>query len=93
MNLNENIKKLRMERGLNQVEFARKMSVTKQCVSNWENDNVVPSVEMLMRLADFFSVSTDYLLGRTEQRVLDVGNLDDTTVAHLSLLIDDLKRK
>lgn len=93
MNLNENIKKLRMERGLNQVEFARRMSVTKQCVSNWENDNVVPSVEMLMRLADFFSVSTDYLLGRTEQRVLDVGDLDDTRVAHLSLLIDDLKRK
>lgn len=51
--LNENIKNLRMKAGLNQVEFARKMGITKQCVSNWENDNVVPSVEMLLKLSDF----------------------------------------
>ena len=93
MDLNENIKKLRVERGLNQVEFAKKINVTKQCVSNWENDNVVPSVEMLVRLADFFSVSTDYLLGRSEQRVLNVDGLDDAKVAHLTLLVSDLKNK
>ena len=63
--LNENIKKLRMAKGLNQVEFAKSLSVTKQCVSNWENDNVIPSIEMLCKIADFFEVSTDYLLGRT----------------------------
>ena len=51
--LNENIKELRMQCGLNQVEFAQKMNVTKQCVSNWENDNVLPSIEMLVKMADF----------------------------------------
>ena len=51
--LNENIKELRIQRGLNQVEFAQKMNVTKQCVSNWENDNVLPSIEMLLKMADF----------------------------------------
>ena len=45
-NLNENIRRLRMQYGVNQVEFAKKMNVTKQCVSNWENDNVLPSIEM-----------------------------------------------
>ena len=44
MLLNENIKKLRMARGLNQVDFAKKMGVSKQCVSNWENDNVKDEV-------------------------------------------------
>ena len=51
--LNENIRELRLAAGLNQVEFAQKMNVTKQCVSNWENDNVQPSIEMLVRMADF----------------------------------------
>jgi len=63
--------------GLNQVEFARKMNVTKQCVSNWENDNVQPSIEMLTKLADFFKVSTDFLLGRSESKAIDVSELSE----------------
>ena len=62
--LNENIKRLRIARGMNQVEFARLIGVTKQCVSNWENDNVIPSIEMLVKIADAFNVKTDLLLGR-----------------------------
>ena len=54
LSLNENIKKLRISKGLNQVEFAKLIGVTKQRASNWENDNVVPSVDMLCKLADFF---------------------------------------
>ena len=90
--LNENIKKLRIARGLNQVEFSKILCVTKQCVSNWENDNVVPSIDMLCKLADFFGVSTDYLLGRSEKRVVEVSNLTDEQIAHLSSLVDDLSK-
>lgn len=60
--LNENIKRLRISHGMNQVEFARLLGVTKQCVSNWENDNVLPSIDMLTKIADVFKVRTDYLL-------------------------------
>ena len=35
---------------MNQVEFARLVGVTKQCVSNRENDNVLPSIEMLVKI-------------------------------------------
>jgi len=76
--------------GINQVEFAKIMNVTKQCVSNWENDNVLPSIDMLMKLADYFHVSTDYLLGRTEQRTIAVSALSEEKIAHLTLLIKDL---
>lgn len=76
--------------GLNQVEFAKKLNVTKQCVSNWENDNVLPSIEMLLKLADFFKVSTDYLLGRSETKTIDVTELSDEQIAHLRLIINDL---
>lgn len=90
--LNENIKRLRMQRGLNQVEFAKRMNVTKQCVSNWENDNVLPSIEMLIRIADFFFVTTDYLLGREIKSVIDTDGLTEEQVTHLQLLITDLKK-
>ena len=90
--LNNNIKKLRLGMGLNQVEFAKKLDITKQCVSNWENDNVLPSIDMLMKLADLFKVSTDYLLGRSEARVLDVTELSDEQVAHLRMIIRDMSR-
>ena len=90
--LNENIKKLRIVRGLNQVEFAKILCVTKQCVSNWENDNVVPSIDMLCKIADFFEVSTDYLLGRSERRVIEVSSLTDEQIAHVTSLIYDLTK-
>lgn len=88
--LNENIKKLRIARGLNQVEFAKILCVTKQCVSNWENDNVVPSIDMLCKIADFFGVSTDYLLGRSQKRVIEVSGLNEEQIAYLTSLINDL---
>ena len=88
--LNENIKILRIARGLNQVEFAKTLCVTKQCVSNWENDNVVPSIDMLCKIADFFGVSTDYLLGRSERRVVEVSNLTEEQISHITSIVNDL---
>ena len=90
--LNENIKKLRLARGLNQVEFAKAMGVSKQCVSNWENDNVMPSIEMLVKIADFFNVTTDYVLGRNEKQHIDVSGLSDEQIAHISLIVSDFTK-
>ena len=72
MNISENIRQLRIAKGINQVELAKELGVTKQCVSNWENDNILPSIEMLIKIADFFGVSTDFLLGITKEKVIDI---------------------
>lgn len=90
--LNENIKRLRTAMGLNQVEFGRAMGVTKQCVSNWENDNVVPSIDMLVKLADFFNTSTDTLLGREERSYIDTSDLTPEQRGHITLIINDFKK-
>lgn len=90
MLLNENIKKLRVARGINQVEFGRALGVSKQCVSNWENDNVMPSIEMLCKIADFFNVTTDYVLGRNEKTYIDVSGLTDEQISHISLIVGDM---
>ena len=62
------IKYLRQTRELTQVQLADKLGVAKQSISNWENDNIMPSVDMLEKIADFFSVSTDYLLERENRK-------------------------
>ena len=89
--LHANIKMLRQQFGLSQVDFGQRLNVTKQCVSNWENDNVVPSIDMLVKIADFFNVSTDYLLGRESKQTASLDGLTDDHAAHIRLLIGDLK--
>ena len=87
--LNENIRALRISYGYNQVEFSKKLGVTKQCVSNWENDNVVPSIEMLVKIADLFNVTTDFLLGRNDKKQIDISGLTTQQATHISLIIND----
>ena len=91
--LNERIKQLRQAQRLNQVELAAKLSVTKQTVSNWENNNIQPSVDVLERLADLFVVTTDYLLGREEIPRIGVEGLSDMVIQHLRLVILDLQKQ
>lgn len=91
--LGQRINELRQSFGWSQVELAKKLNVSKQTVSNWENDNIQPSIEMLMRLARQFRVSTDYLLGLDEVPHLNVEGVPTTVVAHIALLLEDFCRK
>lgn len=91
--LNENIRKLRQTRGISQVELASALHVSKQCVSNWENDNIQPSIEMLIKLAKFFDVSTDFLLDLGTEETISVNGLTEKEIAHLKFLVQDLREK
>lgn len=74
---NERIKELRLSLGINQVEFGKKLNVSKQCVSNWENDNIQPSIDMLIRICNTFSVTADYLLGIEYSESVDISDLTE----------------
>ncbi len=91
--LGHRINELRQAFGWNQVQLAEKLNITKQTVSNWENENIQPSVEMLLRLAELFHVSTDYLLGREEMVSINVEGLPVAVVAHIAQLVEDLRQK
>ncbi len=91
--LGQRINELRTAFGWNQVELSKKLGVSKQTVSNWENENIQPSIEALIRLADLFGVSTDYLLGRDDKYVMDANGLPVEFVAHLTQIIEDYKNK
>ncbi|SDA14026.1 DNA-binding transcriptional regulator, XRE-family HTH domain [Ruminococcus sp. YE71] len=62
MELGTQIKRLRKERGWNQEEFAEKAYVSRQTVSNWENEKSYPDVHSLLILSDLFGVSLDELV-------------------------------
>ena len=89
--LNIRIKELRTSHGLTQVEFAKQLAVSKQAVSNWENNNIQPSIDMLLKIADFFGVSTDFLLGRSNTCTLNVNGLSLEAIAHIQMLISDIR--
>ena len=91
--LNEKIKKLRLSYNISQVELAKALGVSKQCVSNWENDNVQPSVDMLVKISKYFNVTTDYMLDLEDGEYINADGLNEKAIAHLKLLIDDLKTK
>ena len=76
---------------LSQEELAEKIYVTRQTISNWENDNIQPSIEMLKKLADIFSVSTDYLLGLEKEEFIDVSGLPPGVVTHLRQVVEDFR--
>ena len=91
--LNEKIKELRLLNGFNQVELAKRLGLTKQTISNWENNNIQPSIEMLEALADLFSVSTDYLLGRENNRELNSTGLTNEQLNHIQQIINDIRKQ
>ena len=64
----ERLKKLRNERGLKQREMAEICGVKLRSYQDYEYAKSYPMVPGLIFMADFFDVSTDYLLGRSDQR-------------------------
>ena len=61
------LRDLRRERDLTCKELAKFIEVSPQTINKWENEQIYPSMEKLKKLAKFFDVSTDYLLGNSDE--------------------------
>ena len=55
--LGQNIKQLRLEKNITQKELASLIGVSQRLISNYENDSATPTVENLIKIADYFKVS------------------------------------
>ncbi|MDD7208760.1 MAG: helix-turn-helix transcriptional regulator [Lachnospiraceae bacterium] len=91
--IGEQIKALRIARNMSQVELAAALNVSKQSVSNWENNNILPSVEIIKQLALFFSCSSDYLLELDDstKSYIDISDLNLEQAAHITAIANDMK--
>ena len=82
---------LRSAAGMSQTELAKKLCKSKQSVSNWENNTVMPAVEVLVQICKVFSVSSDYMLDLNTGGSLNTDGLTDEQIMHIQLIINDLK--
>ena len=60
------LKELREEREMTQQNVADGIHTSQRNIGRWENNDVLPSSDFIIKLADFFGVSADYLLERTD---------------------------
>ena len=106
MSLGKRIKQLRQERNWSQDEFAYHAQIDGRQVSRYENDRVVPSVEVIIKIAKAFNVSIDFLLleeaerrpldaasTKLARRVLEIGKLSEDDEKSLIHLIDAIEAK
>ena len=64
----ERLKQLRLENNLTQETLAEKLQIVKSTITKYEKNTREPEFEILIKIADFFGTTTDYLLGRTDKR-------------------------
>ncbi|HIS67214.1 MAG TPA: helix-turn-helix transcriptional regulator, partial [Candidatus Scatomorpha merdipullorum] len=62
MNILDRIQALRRSRGITQEQLADAVGVSRQAVSKWEAEQASPDLERIVAMAEFFDVTTDYLL-------------------------------
>ena len=68
MTFGERLSMLRKERGYTQKTFAQELDVSERCIRAYENGTRHPDFQGLIALADYFDVSLDYLVGRSDHR-------------------------
>lgn len=83
MSFGEILKKLRQEQNLTQEELATKINSSRSNIANYENNNNMPSVEILERLSKIFNVSVDYLLAKTDLRDSERIKLSDEDISFM----------
>lgn len=84
------IRELREDRDLRQIDVSNATGIDQKTLSNYETGKTNPDSYAIIRLADFFGVSTDYLLGRTERsyrKVVDV----EKDINKIKAMLDEIK--
>ncbi|WP_195283716.1 helix-turn-helix domain-containing protein [Harryflintia acetispora] len=85
--LGDRIRSLRKEKGLSQKKLAEIVFVAQQTIGGYEKKGNVPDITVLIRLARFFEVSVDYLIGASDNRTLiSADGLSDSEVSHIENL-------
>lgn len=93
VDFSQRLKQLRKDKHLTQAQVAQLVGVTPSMVSSYETDIRLPSYDVLVRLADVFGVTVDYLLCRQDKRFLDISALSDKQAAVICDMVELLKEK
>ena len=85
MSIGTNIRKLRLSRGLNQQEFAKKLGVSDKAVSTWENDIKTPRMGTIQKIADLFNIKKSQII---EEDITDndIANIDGNDIRYAAYM-------
>ena len=87
------LRELRQSKGLRQDQVANLIGVNKSAISTYENDIRQPSFEILVRLANLYRVTTDYLLGQTNVRSLDLSGLTEEQASYIYGIVEVISKQ
>lgn len=93
VNMGNKLKELRKQKRLTQKQVADRIGLAISAVSSYEAGSRYPSYDVLIKLARIFHVSTDYLLGMTDKKEIDVAGLNEEELEVVSQLVNILKNK
>ena len=91
LGIGEKLKQLRKQKKLSQVTLAERLGVSKSVISAYENEVHLPPYDVLLKLLRIFGVSTDYLLGATSNRTINVDGLTEIQVEALTNIVRELR--
>lgn len=89
----ENIKNLRTKKGLTQSQLADRLWLNKSIISAYENEQRMPSLDVLIKLSYEFNVSIEYLLGIEKHKTIDISDLTDEQISAINNLIELFRKK
>lgn len=93
VDFSQRLKQLRKDKHMTQAQVGERIGVTASMVSSYETDIRLPSYEVIVRIADLFGVTVDYLLCRQDKRFLDISALTDQEAAVVCAMVELLKQK
>lgn len=88
----DNLKLIRKQRGLTQQELGAKLNLSKAVISKYENGIGFPTLDVLMQFAEYFNVTTDFLLGLENDKTIVVTDLSDEQITSLQSIIIEYRK-
>lgn len=86
------LKQLRKSHNLTQEELGLNIGLSKAVISKYENSMGYPTFDMLIQIADYFGVTTDYLLGVAKNKTIDVSSLNETQIEAIQRVIAEFNK-
>lgn len=93
MTLGERLKYLRLDKQISQTELAKQFNIARSTLSQYESNQRTPSDEIKLKIADYFNVSLDYLLGKTNIPSYESNKHEPTIALHSDYEYDELPKE
>ncbi|MCI1954869.1 MAG: helix-turn-helix transcriptional regulator [Oscillospiraceae bacterium] len=86
------LRELRESKSLTQTQTAKRLNLSKTTISGYENNIKTPSLETLTKMAVFYGVSTDYILGLENRRMIPIDGLTESQEEIMNKLLHEFQR-